>query len=69
MRVSLVWLSYRTPFKVKNDDSKDKLKCPHCKSVISNIKKLVLYKNYKCTKCEKVYFLIRSPQYSYVSNS
>jgi DNA-directed RNA polymerase subunit RPC12/RpoP len=48
---------------------KEKLKCPKCKSIISNTGKLVLYKKYKCAKCESIYFLIRIPKDMYVSRS
>ena len=66
---------YRYKF---DDDKKDfnimeqfkfKLICPGCKSKISNIEDLELYKKYKCTKCGMLYFIVKSPKESYLQNS
>lgn len=36
-------------------------KCPHCKGVITNLKKLYLSKVYQCSKCRGKYFIVKEP--------
>ncbi len=39
------------------------LKCVHCEKAINNVSEMTKFKKYKCTSCEKKFYVIVPPKY------